>query len=54
MPSEQACPGKVYVCPFKVEESFANYFTVASFDVQSLLLQLWEAFNTSAGVSLLE
>ena len=54
MPDEQACTGKVYVRPFQVEEAFADYFTVASFVVQSLLLQLWGAFNSKYGVSLLE
>lgn len=54
MPSEQAFCGTVYVRPFQAEEAFANCFIVASFVVQSLLLQLWGAFNRQDGVSLLE
>ena len=54
MLDKQACTGKVYVRPFQAEEAFADYFTVASFVVQSLLLQLWGAFNSKDGVSLLE
>jgi hypothetical protein len=54
MRGQQAWTGGVYMRPFHAEAAFANIFTVASFVVQSLLLQLWRTFHRKDRVSLLE